>query len=112
MPFRKNLFGDSIAQPETTFSDIEQMVASRQFFDNLELASADLFIAGDDEFKFGGTLYFIIETAADEPVEEGDSEDIDYNDLSVEFDGFPSMADARAWVLNLTEFNIDINEVA
>ncbi len=110
MPFRKNLFGDSIAQPETTFSDIEQMIANRQFFDNLELSSADLFLAEDEQFKFGGTLYFIVETNDGED-DDGEPE-IDYNDLSVEFDGFDTLEAAREWLDSLTDDFIVVTEVA
>lgn len=110
MPFRKNLFGDSIAQPETTFSDIEQMIANRQFFDNLELSSADLFLPEDESFKFGGTLYFIVET--NEGEDDNGDEQIDYNDLSVEFDNFETIEAAREWLENLTDDFIVVTEVA
>lgn len=105
MPFRYNFFGAPSAQPGTTFDEIEQSLIDREGIDTVECASADLFLNGDDQFKFGGTLHFTTSIVDDET---GDPE---YYDSSMEFDGFESLDDAKAW-LNSFAPGIDIYEVA
>lgn len=112
MPFRSNAFGEQIAQPGTTMDEIEFATANRQYFDDLELHSADLYLNGDDEFKFGGTLYFTITIHSDEIDEEtGEPDEPDYHDYSMEFDGFDTAADAKDFVVSLGLTNRDITEV-
>lgn len=111
MSFRSNAFGEKIAQPETTLDEIEQMIAAREFFDEIEVGSADLFVNGDDQFKFGGTLYFNMKTIH-EPEDEDEEPEEDWNDVSVEFDGFESMEAARQWVIDeIGVYATSINEV-
>lgn len=102
--FRQNAFGEKIAQPAATLADIENMLFDRYTPDRVEVQSADLFLEGDENYKFGGTLYFTLVTGED-------TEEADYSDAQVEFDGFNSIEAVRDW---LEQFNIpgSINEVS
>lgn len=89
MPFRSNFFGDKIAQPGTTFPDIDDLMLEKGV-NMANIGMADLFTEGDDEFKFGGTLYLF-----------GEDMDGDQIETSIEFDGFESKEAARKWLENL-----------
>jgi hypothetical protein len=104
MPFRSNFFGEQIAQPGTSFEDIAEILINRLGVDTIEIASADLFMSGDDEYKFGGTLHF---STSIEDMEGGEP---DYNDASIEFDGFESLSAAKEWLQSLDP-SISIYEV-
>lgn len=99
MPFRSNFFGEKIAQPGTELSEIEDTLMDRYSASSVELSGADLFTNGDDEFKFGGTLHFNIE------IDEGEDDDgepiVGYSDATMEFDGFATQDDARAFIISL-----------
>lgn len=109
MPFRTNFFGEKIAQPDTELSEIEDTLMDRYGATSVELTGADQFTNGDDEFKFGGTLHFQIE------IEEGEDDDGDpitgYSDATMEFDGFASYDDARAFLIGLGIADHSIMEV-
>lgn len=95
MTFRSNMFGEQIAQPGTELSDIEQMLSDMHMPDRVDLNAADVYTSGDEEYKFGGSLHFVLETG-----DEG-SDDVETKDVSVEFDGFETFEAARDFVRSL-----------
>lgn len=91
MPFRTNMFHDKIAQPGTARGEIDLVMLNKGIV-GFNVGSADLFTNGDDEFKFGGTLF--IDGQSDEFDDSGD----EIAETTMEFDGFDSLEDARAWL--------------
>ena len=106
MPFRSNFFGEQIAQPGTTQSEIEDMIFERFGSNTVTFHNADLFTTGDENLQFGGTLY-ITGTMSDDDGDDDQSEDI-----QIEFDGFASLDEARLWLIDALYFDgTNINEV-
>lgn len=101
MPFRQNAFREQIAQPGTTWSDIDDLLIDKHALIAATPYAADIFRSGDDDFKFGGTLYI-----SGECLDEGEQKDAEIN-----FDGFETFEDAKAWVVSLDDVSFDINEV-
>lgn len=94
MPFRKNLFGDSIAQPGTEFAEIDEVMLERHGIAGAEISFADIY-GSDDDYKFGGELFLFGQN-----IEADEGED-DPQEASMNFDGFESIEDARAWLDSL-----------
>ena len=67
----------------------------RHMPDRVDIHAADVFQERDEKFGFGGTLYMVVETDGDDE-DEATSEDV-----SMEFDGFRSVEDAKAFVVSL-----------
>jgi hypothetical protein len=95
MPFRTNMFHDQIAQPGTTRGEIDLVMLNKGII-GFDVGTADLFTNGDDEFKFGGTLF--IHGQADEYDDETGEPTDEIAETTMEFDGFDSLEAARAWL--------------
>lgn len=100
MPFRMNMFGDKIAQPGTTRTDIDMVLCDSGVFMG-EINSAEIYPDWDDDFKIGGELFIT-----------GESDDGEYVDAPMNFDGFETIEEARAWLLSLDLSPSDISESA
>jgi hypothetical protein len=103
MTFRKNFFGEQIAQPAATLADIENMIHDRHMPLSLKLTGARLTRDGDDDFKFGGELTFVMEREGDESVDDENDADAEpfEEDIEVSFDGHETYEDARNWLIGL-----------
>ena len=95
MPFRSNMFGDKIAQPGTERGEIDEAMMDRHMPDRVDIHAADVFAEGDEKFGFGGTLYLALET------EDEESGEASTEDVTMEFDGFASPDEAKAFAVSL-----------
>jgi hypothetical protein len=103
MPFRRNFFNEQIAQPGTTYSEIDRVMLNERGIAAASIWTADLFVgdSSEDEFKVGGSLFL-----SGEDMEEGETKEVE-----MAFDGFDSVEDAKAWLRSLDTPAFDINEV-
>lgn len=102
MPFRSNHFGDKIAQPGTDWAEIDNVLIDSLGIIAASPTGADLYLNGEDDFKFGGILY-----VSGESLEDGE-----ISETEITFDGFETFDDAKAWLVGLDDGSFDITEVA
>lgn len=110
MPFRKNFFGEKIAQPGTDWSEIDNMLCDDHGLVAGEPESAELFTLDNDDgenlFGFGGTILVVGEDI------DADADEDNAAEQMINFDGFETIDDARMWLLSFGIKDYNIEEVA
>ena len=111
MPFRKNFFGEKIAQPGTDWSEIDNMLLNELDLGAGDPVSAELFTLDNDDgenlFGFGGTIL-----VSGNDLDSYDDDAAGTTEVSINFDGFETMDDARAWLIGLGLKDYNIEEIA
>lgn len=91
MPTRKNLFGETIIQPNTGYSEIDSLALDKGVV-GAEPSIATIFTEFDSNFKIGGEIILFGNNIE---AEEGEDDPIE---VSFQFDNFGTVASARAWL--------------
>lgn len=100
--FRQNYFGDQIAQPGASRSEIDDIMCNLGCM-MAEITSVELFpeAGADENFGCGGQLYL-----------EGEDDEGDPVEVTMSFDGFATNSEAREWLLDIGVLPSQIEEHA